>query len=200
MLCLPVLIHLWSFCQQIPGKTPFCSTFSFNCFHCNCTMLAFGVRQTIVWLYVAFPTKASGNSLPLPKLSFIKRCWFTKMFSLDITLAQRTPNISKTRFLLNSVWIHSRLLGSSPCHLQSRDPEGPPSAGILTTSEHWVIKTRCKKSWGRLQKSTAVGQTQHPQLEWCDPMEDCCVGEWQKALGSLAVVRLDAQCPGKGNQ
>lgn len=90
----------------------------------------------------------------------------------EITSAQWTPLVSKARFLLNSLCICSKLLRSRPCFLHSRDPESPACAGTPTASEPDVIKPRCWKPWDRLQESTAVGQTQHPQhpqLERCVP-------------------------------
>lgn len=83
----------------------------------------------------------------------------------EITSAQWTPHISKARFLLNSLCICSKLLRSPPCFLHSRDPESPASAGTPTASEPDIIKPGCWKPWDRLQDCTAVGQTQHPQLE-----------------------------------
>lgn len=76
---------------------------------------------------------------------------------------------SKSRFLLNSLCICSRLLRSPLCFFPSRDLENPACSGTLTASEPDFIMLRCWKPWDRLQESTALGQTQHPQLERCVP-------------------------------
>lgn len=126
----------------------------------------------------------------------------------EITSSQWTPDISKSRFLLNCLCICSRLLKSPLCILPQQRPWKSCLFMTPTASEPDVIVPRYWKPWDRLQESTALGQTHHPQLERCVPTPhvgmvegtgilSCCQA-WGSFLGEEQAVGVTLK--GKGNR